>query len=47
MTIVNSLTFVNVVTPKAVSRLELLFDKLASEVGLLNIEVGPMQHNNV
>jgi hypothetical protein len=34
-----SLTFVNLVTPKAQAKHELLFNKPASEVGLLHIPI--------
>jgi hypothetical protein len=47
MTRIMFLSFVNEVTPKAAAKLDLLFNKLASEVVLLNIKVRPMQHNKV
>ncbi len=41
------LTMMNLVAPTVGAKHELLFKKLASEIGLLHIKVRLMQHNKV
>jgi hypothetical protein len=42
-----AMTVMNFVTPEAEAKNELLFNKLGSEVGLLNIKVPLKYHNKV
>ncbi len=47
MTKMITIIVANMVTPTAVAKRELLFNRLTSEAGLLNILVGLKEHNKV